>query len=65
MRDDFQTHREAALSLLNGVEALTPREGQFLGGISFVPTLTEKQRRWLSILLDKHGLPALSDRGAA
>lgn len=65
MRSDFPTHRDAALALLNGVETLTPKEGQFLGGISFVPTLTDKQHRWLSILLDRHGLPPLSDGGAA
>lgn len=46
--------------------ALRPKEGQFLGGIAFdANPLTEKQRNWLAILLDRHGLAPLADGGEA
>ena len=59
-------HRQAAMSLLTAGRELRPREGQFLGGIAFdANPLTEKQARWLSILLDKHNVVASdSERGA-
>ena len=48
-------HRQAAMTLLTSGAVLRPREGQFLGGIAFdANPLTEKQARWLAILLDKH-----------
>ncbi|WP_203309632.1 hypothetical protein [Sphingomonas beigongshangi] len=51
----------AALSLLNHPEpTLNYKSGQFLGGIAFSDQpLTERQERWLSDLLRKHGLPPL------
>jgi hypothetical protein len=53
-------HQQAAMSLLTAGVPLKPREGQFLGGLAFdANSLTEKQRNWLVILLDKHGLPPL------
>jgi hypothetical protein len=59
-------HQREAMSLLTAGVAIKPREGQFLGGIAFdANPLTEKQRRWLDILLDKHGLPPLADGGDA
>lgn len=61
MADPFQTVREAALALLNAGVDLKQNEGQFLGGIAFATgDLTEKQERWLAILLQRHGLPALA-----
>ena len=57
-------HQRAAMSLLTAGKPLKPREGQFLGGIAFdANPLSEKQRNWLSILLDRHSLPPLADGG--
>jgi hypothetical protein len=59
-------HQRAAMSLLTAGVPLKPREGQFLGGIAFdANPLSEKQRNWLVILLDKHGRPPLADGGDA
>jgi hypothetical protein len=59
-------HQEAAMSLLTAGVLLKPREGQFLGGVAFdANPLSEKQRSWLVILLDRHGLPPLADGGTA
>jgi hypothetical protein len=59
-------HQSAAMSLLTAGKPLKPREGQFLGGIAFdANPLTEKQRNWLVILLDRHSLPPLADGGDA
>lgn len=58
-------HRSAAMALLTCGADLRPKEGQFLGGISFdANPLTEKQANWLAILLKRHGLPPLEDGGA-
>jgi hypothetical protein len=66
MCEPFETHRDAALSLINAGLPLKPREGQFLGGIAFdANPLSEKQSNWLVILLAKHGLPTLADGGDA
>ncbi|MEG3178188.1 hypothetical protein U1872_18250 [Sphingomonas sp. RB3P16] len=58
----FTDHREAARAILravlNGTGTLRPKEGQFLGGLSFdANTLTTKQLDWLLGLLERHGLP--------
>lgn len=61
----FTSHRDAAMALLTSGADLRPREGQFLGGISFdANPLTEKQTNWLAILLARHGLPPIGDGGA-
>lgn len=58
MTAPFTDHRSAAMALLTSGAALKPREGQFLGGISFdANPLTEKQAHWLEILLEKNGFP--------
>lgn len=64
MTAPFTDHREAARALLRpalaGAHALRPKEGQFLGGMSFdANPPTPKQLDWLLILLDRHGLPTL------
>ena len=62
----FCDHRQAARALLEigiaGVASIKPREGQFLGGLAFdANKLTDKQRNWLTILLDRYGLSPLED----
>jgi hypothetical protein len=61
MADSFTTHKAAVLALLNSGANLRPKEGQFLGGIAFTDTLTDKQEHWLVVLLRRHGLPPLAD----
>lgn len=57
----FYSSKVAAMELLR-VAPLKPREGQFCGGLAFSDEpLTDKQRNWLVILLDRHGLPPLAD----
>jgi hypothetical protein len=55
--DPFTDHRAAGRALLQ-VEGLAEKEGQFLGGLCYRDKpLTERQARWLGILLQRHGLP--------
>ncbi|PXA96969.1 hypothetical protein DMC47_16210 [Nostoc sp. 3335mG] len=56
------TPRQAALALLNDhAETLTPKAGQFLGQLAVSGNpMTEKQAGWLAKLLERAGLPALS-----
>ena len=62
----FANHRDAAMAVITSGAALRPKEGQFLGGIAFdLNPLTDKQDEWLRILLERHGLPALAERGGA
>lgn len=64
MSAPFNDHRAAAMALITSGAALRPKEGQFLGGLSFdANPLTEKQANWLQILLNRHGLPPMG--GAA
>ena len=60
----FTDHRLAARQLLT-VTNLSEKEGQFLGGLCYrAAPLSEKQARWLSILLDRHGFAPFNDGGA-
>jgi hypothetical protein len=62
--EPFTDFRLAARQLLT-VATLTEREGQFCGGLAYrKDEITEKQRNWLRILLDRHALPALAEGGA-
>jgi hypothetical protein len=66
MTSAFPTHQAAAMALLTSGAALRPREGQFAGGLAFdANPLTEKQVKWLSILLDRYGLPPLGEGAAS
>lgn len=66
MSKAFSDHRAAAMAVLTSGAPLRPREGQFLGGLAFdANPMTEKQANWLRILLDKHGLPSVTEEGAA
>jgi hypothetical protein len=56
----FQTHREAALALLNAGGRLTRKAGSFLGQCAVDPVpLTGLQQEWLDTLLERAGLPPL------
>lgn len=62
----FANHREAAMAVIVSGANLRPKKGQFLGGIAFdLNPLTEKQDEWLRILLERHSLPPLANRGAS
>lgn len=66
MADPFTDHRAAAMAVLTSGVALRRNEGQFLGGLAFdLNPMTEKQSNWLSILLDRHGLPPLVEGESA
>ena len=63
MADPFIRFREAARALL-AIDALSEREGQFIGGIAYrAMPISDKQANWLRILLAKHGLPPLAEGG--
>lgn len=59
----FADHRAAAMALLTSAP-LKPREGQFCGQMAFdASPLSERQASWLRILLERHGLPPLTEGG--
>jgi hypothetical protein len=59
-RKRYATVREAALDLLI-LANLTAKEGSFVGQLAFdTRPLSEKQERWLRILLERHELPPLA-----
>ena len=59
--------RTSALALLNAEPAevrLTRKAGSFLGQCVAQPSpLTQKQAEWLATLLERAGLPPLTDGG--
>ena len=57
----FDHHRQAALSLLSQFMNLTHKEAGFLGNVCVAEVLSSLQRNWLSKLLDRYGLPHLSE----
>ena len=62
----FPDHRAAALALLNGDYRLSRKAGQFLGQLAVDPSpMSKSQADWLTILLNRAGLPPLAERGAA
>ena len=62
MMRPFIDHRAAAMALLNRCADLRAKEGQFLGGLAFTyGPLSDRQRRWLDILLARHALPPIAD----
>ena len=64
MSSPFQTHRDAALALLNGGSRLTRKAGSFLGQCCVDPLpLTDAQADWLATLLERAGLPPLEGGG--
>lgn len=62
----FSDHRAAALALLNGTSRLSRKAGQFLGQLAVDSTpMSEAQADWLAKLLDRAGLPPMTEGGAA
>jgi len=60
--EQFSTHREAALALLNGSSRLTRKAGSFLGQCAVDPTpLSDAQHDWLKTLLERASLPSLRE----
>lgn len=56
----FLSKRDAALALLSGGGRLTRKAGAFRGQCVVDPgPLTEAQQEWITILLDRAGLPPL------
>lgn len=64
MSGPFPTPRAAAIALLTGDNRLSRKAGSFLGQLAVDPTpLSDKQADWLATLLDRAGLPPLTDGG--
>ena len=62
----FPDHRQAALALLNGNHRLSRKAGQFLGQLAVDPAaMSDAQANWLMKLLDRNGLPELTEGGAS
>ncbi|MBU6395762.1 MAG: hypothetical protein KGQ75_14425 [Sphingomonadales bacterium] len=60
-KQEFATHREAALALLTSGCRLTVKAGTFLGQIAVDPSpLSPKQGDWLEKMLERADLPPLS-----
>ena len=59
----FTHHRMAALALLNDCPDLSHKAAGFLGHVCVAPVLSDKQRDWLAKLLDRSGLPPLTEGG--
>lgn len=59
----FDHHRQAALSLLNQCPNLSHKEAGFCGHVCVAVALSDRQRDWLAKLLERHGLPSLSEGG--
>lgn len=66
MSAPFHSPRPAALALLNSETVLTRKAGSFLGQLVADPCpLSDAQAEWLEKLLDRAGLPPLSDGGVS
>ncbi len=59
----FDTHRQAALALLNQCPELAHKAAGFLGHVAVAPALSDRQREWLATLLRRSGLPPLAKGG--
>ena len=58
----FESHREAALALLNNTQLLSRKAGQFLGQLAVDPTpMSDAQASWMNKLLERAGLPSLAE----
>lgn len=60
--DPFPTHRQAALALLHHNRGISANAARFLGQITVDPSpLSENQAFWLVTLLNRAGLPPMSN----
>ena len=60
----FPNQRLAALALLNLVQRLSRKAGQFLGQVAVDPSpMSELQTEWLAKLLDRADLPPFAEGG--
>ena len=60
----FKNHRDAALALLTSMQLFSRKAGQFLGQLAVDSTpMSEAQASWLAKLLERAGLPSLSEGG--
>lgn len=56
----YADHRDAALAVLTHGENVNRKSGQFCGQLAVDPTpLSDKQRNWLTKLLNENRLPPL------
>lgn len=56
--ETFQSHRDAALAVLNSGVGLSRQAGSFLGQLAVDPMpMSDKQANWLDKLLERAGLP--------
>lgn len=60
----FNHHRQAALAMLNNCQTLSHKEAGFLGHVCVAPILSDRQRHWLTKLLERNGLHPLAEGGA-
>lgn len=60
----FETHRQAALALLNQCPNLAHKAAGFLGHVAVAPSMSERQREWLETLLKRNSLPPLAREAA-
>ena len=60
----FPHHRPAALALLSQCPDLPHKTAGFLGHVCVAPILSDRQRVWLVKLLDRAGLPPMTEGGA-
>ena len=56
-----ESHRKAALRLLNERPELSHKEAGFLGHVAVAPVISDKQRDWLRKILARNGLGALTE----
>jgi hypothetical protein len=54
-------HRQAALALLSGCPDIPHKAAGFLGHVCVAAEISDKQRDWLGKLLDRYGLPPLTE----
>ena len=57
----FKDHRQAALALLSEFPDLPRKPAGFLGHVCVETSLSDGQRDWLQKLLDRYGLPPLTE----